>query len=148
MSKKFRKKREVDRLYLNVPVKYVLNYKGANEGGKDKYRSETYDEWKQHCLDSDLFFEAELTEARWKQYVEYCKENGIETKDILVKRGKDKILTIIDFYGKKALVAWRNSNTCKVGMTKLCPLIWKHGKLYLKYKDDLILISNKSGWVI
>lgn len=107
MSKKFGKHREVDPYYLNVPIKYILNYTGKNEDGKDHYR------------------------------------DGIK-----IKEAKDKTLTIVDIYGKNALVAWRNNKTYKMGMTKLCPLIWKYGKLYLKYKDTLIQLSDTSGWVI
>lgn len=100
MSRKFEKNREVDSRYLNVPVKYILNYTGANEDGKDK-------------------------------------------------EAKDKTLCIIDFYGNdKALVGWRNNKTCKIGMTKIYPVVKKGSKYYLNYKDNLILISNVGGWVI
>lgn len=61
---------------------------------------------------------------------------------------KDKSLCIIDFYGNdKALVGWRNNETCKMGMTRVCKIVHKDGKHYLKYKDKLILISDPYGWV-
>ena len=94
MSMKFRKNREVDSRYLNVPVKYVLNYAGANDGEKDK------------------------------------------------------TLCIIDFYGKHlALVGWRNAETFSIGKTRLCRVVYKKDKVYIRYKGKDILISDKSGWV-
>lgn len=62
---------------------------------------------------------------------------------------KDKTLCIVDFYGKdKALVAWRNNNTYKMGMTKMCKVIWKKDKMYLRYKGKLIQLSGTGGWVL
>lgn len=91
---KFRKNREVDKYYLNIPVKYITNYTGSNGG-----------------------------------------EN-------------DKTLCIIDFFGKSmALVAWRNNDTYKMGMPRLCKVVEKNGKTYIRYKGKLILISDLSGWV-
>ena len=95
MSMKFGKNREVNSYYLNVPVKYITNYTGANDGEKDK------------------------------------------------------TLCIVDFYGKHlALVGWRNGDTFSVGKTRLCRVIHKNGKAYIRYKGNNILISDESGWVI
>lgn len=93
---KFGKNRSVDSLYLNVPIKYIVNteeFNGANEG-------------------------------------------------------MDKTLCIVDFYGKnKALVAWRNNEKCKMGMTHICPIIYKNKNYYIVYRGREILISDDSGWV-
>lgn len=147
---KFKKNREVDSRYLNVPIKYILNYDGANKSGVDKYRDETYEEWKQSMIDhwGDMINEKSLSKESWKACKKTLKEWGHESKNILVKKAKDKTLTIVDFYGNNALVAWRNNNTCKMGMTRLCPIVHKHGKVYIEYKGKLILISNNSGWVL
>ena len=75
------------------------------------------------------------------------KKWGYEPKQILVDKGRNKTLCIIDFYGKNALVAWRNNDSCKVGMTKLCPCYKKKNKWYIKYKGKDIIISDNSGWV-
>ena len=93
MSMKFGKNREVDGLYLNVPVKYITSYTGANSDYK-------------------------------------------------------KTLCIVDFYGKNlALVGWRNAETFSVGKMRLCRVIHKNDKTYIRYKGKDILISDKCGWV-
>lgn len=142
MVNKFGKNRSVDHRYLNVPIKYVLNYIGSNSDSPDKYRDETYEEWKerqQQWLDLGIDINKEEYEA--------CKKEGY-LKQVLVKEGTDKTLCIVDFYGKnKALVAWRNNNKCKMGMTRICPIVSRGNKTYLNYKGKLILISNDDGWV-
>lgn len=145
---KFSKHREVDSTYLNVPIKYILNFNGANQDGKDKYRHETYEEWKKSMEDwierYNLSWNMDLSEETY----EAVKSNGY-IKEVLVKEAKDKTLCIVDFYGKKkALVAWRNGKTCKMGMTHICPIVYKDKKAYIKYRGNLILISNDSGWVL
>lgn len=158
---KFGKNRSVDYRYLNVPIKYILNYTGQHEDGKDHYRNRTYDEWliDQYKLaeqfgemvsleKEDLSREAYEKELKLYKTDELWASLG-ESQKILTKEAKDKTLCIVDIFGKnKALVAWRNNKTCKMGMTRLCPLVWKHGKLYLKYKDNMILLSGTGGWVI
>ena len=62
---------------------------------------------------------------------------------------EDKTLCIVDFFGNKyALVGWRNNSSYSISMPKLCKLIKKDGKYYIKYKDKLIKISGGSGWVL
>ena len=147
MSQKFKKYREVDHRYLNVPIKYCLNYTGANEDGKDKYRPETYEEWKKGMEEWEKKVGWPHREYSRESY-EWLKANG-HLREILVKQGTDKTLCIVDFYGKdKALVAWRNNNTCKMGMTKICKVIWKKDKMYLRYKGKLIPLSGTGGWVL
>ena len=144
---KFKKNREVDSRYLNVPVKYILNYDGANKSGVDKYEYESYEEWRQGLIDQ--FGDYDYSRESYEKIKQRYKDEGIITRSHkLVKKAKDKTLTIVDFYGKNALVAWRNNNTCKMGMTRLCPIVHKHGKVYIEYKGKLILISNNSGWVL
>jgi hypothetical protein len=145
---KFGKNREVDSLYLNVPVKYILRYTGANDGGINHYRPETYEEWKS-SMEEFLSRNPNLREfiSLSKETYEYLRENG-GLKDVLSKKAKDKTLCIVQFYGKKsALVAWRNNNTYKMGMTRLCKVVEKNGKVYIEYKGKLVLISDPSGWV-
>lgn len=151
MSKKFEKNRSVDWRYLHVPVKYLTNFKGgANCNRYDKYRYETYEEWKEDfswLYDTQEEIDKYLSKESYEKAKQFAKKNGNGLKEILVKKGRDKSLVIIDFYGKNALVAWRNNNTCKVGMTKLCPCYKKKRQWYIKYRDKEILISNNSGWV-
>ena len=157
---KFGKYREVDCRYLNVPIKYILNYTGKHEDGKDHYRNRTYEEWlvDQYKL-AEQFGEMvsldkeSLSREAYKKELKLYKTDDLwaslgERQKILTKKAKDKTLCIVDIFGKNALVAWRNNETCKMGMPKLCPLIWKHGKLYLKYKNNLIQLSNTGGWVL
>ena len=145
---KFEKNREVDNRYLNVPVKYILNYTGANEGGKNKYDYPSYEEWVRETkdwLERNPSFK-EYFDLSEETYEELKKGGHIEKK--LVKKGKDKTLCIVDFYGKHlALVGWRNADTFSVGNTRLCRVIHKNGKTYIRYKGKDILISDKSGWV-
>lgn len=159
MSRKFGKYREVDSRYLNVPIKYILNYIGKHEDGKNHYRNMTYDEWVVLAREryKNFLGEEEIekytSREAYEHELELYKTDELwasigEHNKVLVKEAKDKTLTIVDIFGKNALVAWRNNKTCKMGMTKLCPLVWKHGKLYLKYKDNLIQLSNTGGWVL
>lgn len=155
MSKKFDKNRSVDWRYLHVPLKYITNFKGGSNCDRaDRYRKETYEEWKEDMIkhfsyiyDSQEVIDKELTKECFEHIQKWEDENGYLGKRILVKEGRDKSLCIIDFYGKNALVAWRNNKTCKVGMTRLCPCYKKKNQWYIKYKDKEILISNNSGWV-
>jgi hypothetical protein len=154
MSKKFGKNREVDRSYLNVPVKYILNYTGKHEDGMDHYRDITYEEWREKTRKLYLDFdgkeptENQLSMEEYKACLKLAEKWDSSIWKIKSKEAKDKTLCIVDFYGKNALVGWRNNKTCKMGMTRLYPLVWKHGKLFLKYKDNLIQLSNTGGWVI
>lgn len=147
MSRKFGKYREVDNRYLNVPLKYMTNYYGKNTDGHDIFCEENYEEWykrQNEFINRNPIFK-EYIEVNKETYNDWKKNNLLQK--VLVKKGTDKTLCIVDFYGKdKALVGWRNNNTCKMGMTHICKIIWKNKKPYLDYKGKLILINN-SGWV-
>lgn len=158
MSKKFDKNRSVDWRYYHVPLKYLTKFKGgANCDRSTKYREETYEEWREHMLDwysKNNWYETQeeienaVSEKTFEGVKKLEKEWGHEPKMILVDEGRDKSLCIIDFYGKKkALVAFRNNKTCKIGMPKLCPIIVKKDKWYIRYKDKDIIFSDDSGWV-
>lgn len=148
---KFGKHREVDSRYLNVPVKYILHYTGANEDGKDKYETIPFEEWKSRMESWDKTSGLpphEYTFEGYKAWVKYCEDNGYDHHKKPTKEATDKTLCIVDFYGKdKALVAWRNNRTCKMGMTHICKVIDKGNKSYIRYRGKLILISDPSGWV-
>lgn len=152
MSQKFGKYREVDDRYLNVPVKYCLNYTGANEDGKDKYEVIPFEQWKKEMEEwnkTSGLKPYEYTFKGYKAWIKFNEEHGYDHHKRLVKKAKDKTLCIVDFYGKdKALVAWRNNDTCKMGMTKMCKIVWKNGKMYLRYKGKLIQLSGIGGWVL
>lgn len=148
---KFGKNREVDSTYLNVPVKYITNYVGANEGGKDKYSDIPFEEWKKDMenLSGELGIKFETNLDAYCAWLKECKENGYDYEcKKLVKEGKDKTLCIVDFYygGRRALVAWRNNKTYKMGMTHMCDVVKKNNKTYIDYHGKLILI-DKWGWV-
>ena len=149
---KFGKNREVDPRYLNVPVKYITHFTGSNEDGKDKYEPIPFEEWKKKMEEWDKLVELpgrEYTMEGYEAWKKYCEENGYGYHyKRLVREGKDKTLCIVDFYGKnKALVAWRNNRTCKMGMTRICRVIEENGKTYIQYRGKNILISNPNGWV-
>ena len=149
---KFGKNREVDPRYLNVPVKYITHFTGSNEDGKDKYEPIPFEEWKKKMEEWDKLVELpgrEYTIEGYEAWKKYCEENGYGYHyKRLVREGKDKTLCIVDFYGKnKALVAWRNNRTCKMGMTRICRVIEENGKTYIQYRGKNILISDPNGWV-
>lgn len=158
MSNKFEKNRSVDWRYLHVPLKYLLNFKGANCDRYPKYREESYEEWKNSMKEwyirnnwyeeNSEELEKELSKEVFEGVKEQQKKWGHEPKQILVDKGRNKTLCIIDFYGKNALVAWRNNDTCKVGMTKICPIVIKNGKSYIRYKGKNIIFSDNSGLVL
>ena len=149
---KFGKNRSVDEMYLNVPVKYIVatkgGFNGANCDSGDKYRLETYEEWKdrqEDWLELNPVFKKYSTISK-EEYEKWKKDGYL--KKVLTKEGTDKTLCIVDFYGKdRALVAWRNNKKCKMGMTRICPVVWKNGKGYIIYRGKEVLISNDSGWV-
>lgn len=60
---------------------------------------------------------------------------------------KDSSFVIMDFMGKSLLCAWRNNNTCKVGMPFLCRRIIKKGKSGFMYKNKFYSLETKYGWV-
>lgn len=70
--------------------------------------------------------------------IKYCTE---------VPNSKDSSFVIMDFMGKNLLCAWRNNNTCKVGMPFLCRRIIKKGKSGFMYKNKFYSLETKYGWV-
>lgn len=160
MSKKFGKNRSVDRSYYHIPLKYLTKFKGgANCDRHPKYREETYEEWREKMIewysknkyysDKPEEIERSTTKQVFENVKEFQRKCGHEPYRKLVDIGRDKSLCIIDIYGKKrALVAFRNNNTCKIGMPKICPIIFKNSKWYIRYKDKDILFSDDSGWVL
>ena len=59
----------------------------------------------------------------------------------------DKDLCIVDFFGKYALVGYRNGNRATISMPKLCKIIKKKGKWYFMWHGKKVLYSDTSGWV-
>lgn len=60
----------------------------------------------------------------------------------------DKDLCIVDFFGRFALVGWRNGNSCSISMPRLCRIIKKNGKQYFMWHGKKVLFSDSSGWVL
>lgn len=63
-----------------------------------------------------------------------------------VKGEPNKEFVIIDINGKNAICAWRNTDTCKIGITFTCRLTRRNNKLGFIYKDKFVNLNN-SGWV-
>lgn len=144
---KFWKNREVDNRYLNVPVKYILHYEGANCDRKEKRTPETYEEWRESMEkfieQNPIFKGSSLSRETYEMLIKKRLVPEVKRKE-----GRDKTLCIVQFYGKrKALVAWRNNLTCKMGMTQLVNVVEKNRKWYIEYRGKLILISDPNGWV-
>ena len=149
--KKFGKNRSVDQGYYNIPYKYILvgsEFKGGSKttSGGQVTRPDTYEEWVEK-MQGSVF--SELVDLSIETY-NYIRRNNPESLGYkVIKEKEDKDLCIVDFFGDKyALVGWRNNSSCSVSMPKLCRLIKKNGKYYIKYKDKLIKISGGSGWVL
>ena len=107
----------------------ILDYFASDRGKKE------FEEWKKKMEEWDKLVELpgrEYTMEGYEAWKKYCEENGYGYHyKRLVREGKDKTLCIVDFYGKnKALVAWRNNRTCKMGMTRICRVIEENGKTY------------------
>lgn len=83
-------------------------------------------------------WEGEAGESYWRVPIKYCTE---------VPNSKDSSFVIMDFMGKSLLCAWRNNNTCKVGMPFLCRRIIKKGKSGFMYKNKFYSLETKYGWV-
>jgi len=149
--KKFGKNRSVDRRYYNVPYKYILvgsEFKGGSKttnGGKIT-RFETYEEWAESMRNSVF---ARYANINRYTYNDLRRNHPEVLRQIDLNEKEDKTLCIVDFFGNKyALVGWRNNHSYSISMPKLCKLIKKNGKYYVKYKDKLIKISGVSGWVL
>lgn len=151
-TNKFGKNRSVWNTWYVVPTVYLLNEEGANTAKKTKVKRVlmSYEEAKQR--------NDELNEKYPTMRVDYTKELYNEQikdkypyvyKQVEIKGEADKTLAVIQFYGNKALVGWRNNDTCKMGMTHMCPMVHKKGKTYLVYRGRKIELSRKhGGWVL
>lgn len=149
--KKFGKNRSVDRRYYNVPYKYILvgsEFKGGSKttNGGQITRFESYEEWAERMRNS---YFAQFVHITRDTYNDLRRNHPEALKQIVLSEKEDKTLCVVDFFGNKyALVGWRNNSSYSISMPKLCKLIKKNGKYYVKYKDKLIKISGGSGWVL
>ena len=145
-TNKFDKYRSVWSHWYTTPTVYILDATGSNTEKKTKKKRVlmTYEEAKQR--------NDELNDKYPSMKVNYTKElydkqvdSGYKFiyKEVEVKGEPDKTLAIIQFYGNKALVGWRNNDMASMGMTKLCPIIRKNKKTYLLYKGRKYEISHK-----
>jgi len=153
---KFEKYRSVNEYYLNVPYKYITNYDGANMNPTYKVfsREDALNAWaEKNPEDYKIFDETFCTsDTKLREIHEEIGQHIEEYIDKLEEKNElkncDKTLCIVDFFGKHlALVAWRNNNTCTMGMPKLCRLKNKNNHVYLIYKGKEIRIDEHTGWV-
>jgi hypothetical protein len=150
-TNKFGKYRSVYDTWYTVPTVYMLEEQGANMGKYSKIKKvlmtyneakAEFDKWK---VNHELFKDDEYD----REAYELEKEHGLCYKEVEEKGEADKTLAIIQFYGNKALVGWRNNDRCTMGMTRLCPIINKGKKSYLLYRGRKLEISHKKGgWVL
>lgn len=160
---KFKKKRSVDEHWLSVPIKYCSGVRGqhTDPNYENSHKKEINDFNFQECYEKGMFPASEIEKLdaidwfgnhdEWnKQYDHMMTKYVLEPyyKTHTVRKKHDKDFVIIEFYGKhKALCAWRNTERCNVGMTFICPIVTKNKKRYVKYKNQLIPLSAKTGWV-
>lgn len=151
-TNKFDKNRSVWSHWLSVPTVYMLNATGSNTEKKTKKKRVlmTYEEAKKRNDELNEKFPNLKVNYTRELYDEFVKKNDPYIyKEVEVEGEADKTLAIIQFYGDKALVGWRNNDTTKMGMTRLCPIIKKDKKTYLIYRGRKIEISHKKGgWVL
>lgn len=151
-TNKFDKNRSVWSHWLSVPTVYMLNATGSNTEKKTKKKRVlmTYEEAKKRNDELNEKFPNLKVNYTRELYDEFVKKNDPYIyKEVEVEGEADKTLAIIQFYGDKALVGWRNNDTAKMGMTRLCPIIKKDKKTYLIYRGRKIEISHKKGgWVL
>lgn len=148
---KFGKYREVSKYYLDIPYKYIMTYTGANEDPTFKnFSEEEFDkEWRKHNDKLNEEWKAlEPFSDRWNEILNIYKAAWKTAEANANKAYRSKDLCIVDFFGKNlALVAWRNNETCKVGMPRLCRIKHTKNGRYLLYKNQEIFIDDTSGWV-
>ena len=151
-TNKFDKNRSVWSHWLSVPTVYMLDATGSNTEKKTKKKRVlmTYEEAKKRNDELNGKFPSLKVNYTRELYDEFVKKNDPYIyKEVEVEGEADKTLAIIQFYGDKALVGWRNNDTAKMGMTRLCPIIKKDKKTYLIYRGRKIEISHKKGgWVL
>lgn len=61
-------------------------------------------------------------------------------------RGWESDFCVIQFYGNKALCAWRNNERCYTGMPFMCRVVTKNKKRGILYKGKFYPFT-KYGWV-
>lgn len=148
---KFGKYREVNRHYLDIPYKYIMTYTGANEDPTFKNFSEEafIEQWEKKNPElNEEWCKEEYGTPRWREISHIFNAALMTAKANANKEYKSKDLCIVDFFGKNfALVAWRNNETCKVGMPRLCRIKHTKNGRYLLYKNQEIFIDDNSGWV-
>ena len=117
--KKFGKNREVDPLYLNVPIKYILHYTGSNKDGKDKYGPIPFEEWKKTMEEwGDIVSEKLIIFENSTAFYNYIRGRRMVTAKwlysnlILDKEDRDSVffMSIKNvFKNKSDLVYWVDS---------------------------------------
>lgn len=149
MIKKFGKDRAVDPRWLNVPIKYMTEVKGSDTESKRREVpaetvEEAYNEYKAWCADMD--WDDDMTLEQYRECVEKG-EIALRMKSIPPKNDKD--FCILELSKRQATCAWRNNQTCKVGMTFVCKVDeHKDGTVGIVYKDKFYPINKStSGWV-
>ena len=151
-TNKFDKNRSVWSHWYTTPTVYMLDATGSNTEKKTKKKRVlmTYEEAKKRNDELNEKFPNLKVNYTRELYDKFVKENyPYIYKEVEVEGEADKTLAIIQFYGNKALVGWRNNDTAKMGMTRLCPIIKKDKKTYLIYRGRKIEISHKKGgWVL
>lgn len=148
MYKKFGKDRSVSPNWLHVPVKYMTEVNGSLTQSQSRY--ELTDEY---------------VSKRYEDYVKFMNEIDIEPitveefKQSLLEDGdcgeyippkNDKDFCIVELHKHSAVCAWRNNQTCKIGMSFKCKVeTKKDGTIGIVYKDKFYPINkSSSGWVI
>ena len=151
-TNKFGKHRSVDSHWYTVPTVYLLKEKGANAAKETRIRRVlmTYEEAKQQNDEDNKKFAWLGDPIEYsKELYDYEAKHGTIYKEIEENGEADKSLAIIQFYGNKALVGWRNNDRATMGMTRLCPIIRKNKKTYIIYRGRKIEVPNKPwGWVL
>lgn len=148
--KKFCKNREVSPRWLDVPMKYMLNFTdGANVGSDAKTIQVPIEEqYEKHCKwlkENNLWDNRPITLDEYRQTLEKYPYL-FETKYVESKH--DKTFCIIEMSKRWAICGWRNADRCSIGMPIRCPIVRRKGHTGIIYKDKFYPIDGHSGWVL
>ena len=156
--KKFGKNREVSPRWLDVPIKYMLQFTdGSNVGTPSRSVpmtiKEEYEDYLKNFTKWDDDDEPETFEeykAYKEKWLSECSEDEKwlyqPTKYVPAKH--DKTFCIIEMSKKWVICGWRNNERCSIGMPIRCPIVRRKGHTGIIYKDKFYPIDGHSGWVL
>lgn len=154
--KKFGKNREVSPTWLNIPIKYMFNVKGCNNGSPSRSVPMTMKEEYEYYLQNFIKWDDDDKPVSYEEYkndLEAWRKERTEDewmwrtmKNVPAKH--DKEFCIIELSKKWAICGWRNTERCSIGMPIKCRVTKQKNHIGLVYKDKFYPFDGSSGWVL